>query len=389
MSETWPATTLTMKASQTMNNNGIHVLRGVSSVVLDVPRNHKLVVAAGSILKFIKTSALVVRGDLQIQGTASAPVTLTSICDDIRSDTNKDGSATKPKPGDWRGILFQRYSDASVIAHAVIAYGGQSSTGAVNVSLAGPIFRNTTFTRSPSHGVVVGSMLTARPTFENCAFSQNNGVALLGIPWDSVGKSFGNVASNNTGGDYFQVGSVGLRPNTGVDIRTTSYPGTAIVLGSRPSISNGSRLTLHDGVTVKMTAGGQFSVGSKFECLGTGQNPVRITSIHDDSIGGDTNKNGSATSAAAGDWPGISFGTTASGLVQHTLLRYPGRSSNHGIMLNNDRVTLVSVRIDQAGLNGIFLWGHNGPLNNTVIYKAGGVGIQIVLTYSALMELAR
>ncbi|HKT83226.1 MAG TPA: hypothetical protein VJQ84_05250, partial [Solirubrobacterales bacterium] len=59
--------------------------------------------------------SIFVNGALQSEGTAEAPVTITSVKDDsVGGDTNGDGEATKPAPGDWGEIEYTSAKNVSL-----------------------------------------------------------------------------------------------------------------------------------------------------------------------------------------------------------------------------------------------------------------------------------
>ncbi len=69
-------------------------------------------------------SALDVNGALIAQGSAAAPIAITSFRDDTRGgDTNADGGASVPSIGEWYAINFAAGSQGR-ISRATIAYGG-------------------------------------------------------------------------------------------------------------------------------------------------------------------------------------------------------------------------------------------------------------------------
>jgi RHS repeat-associated protein len=80
-------------------------------------------ISPGSIFKMPNTKSLFVNGTLNTNGTADSPVIFTSLKDDtFGGDTNNDGTATTPQPGDWNLINLAASSKID-FNYATIRYG--------------------------------------------------------------------------------------------------------------------------------------------------------------------------------------------------------------------------------------------------------------------------
>ncbi|MDD4901386.1 MAG: alpha/beta hydrolase [Patescibacteria group bacterium] len=97
----------------------------IASGTISVKSGVKLTIEPGVIIKLAENNTIIVMGELDIKGSAAEPVIITSFKDDSAGgDTNHDGVATKPAPGDWYGILANTAGAKIKIDYARISYGG-------------------------------------------------------------------------------------------------------------------------------------------------------------------------------------------------------------------------------------------------------------------------
>ncbi|MDD5251260.1 MAG: hypothetical protein PHT12_01330, partial [Patescibacteria group bacterium] len=114
----------TLAASALWNADLPYVVSGAVAV----PAGATLTVGPGAVVKS-RTGGyhgLNVSGTLDVNGTPEAPVYFTSLKDDSAGgDTNGDGAATSPAPGDWNAVVAKSGSSVSIDG-AVVRYGGYS-----------------------------------------------------------------------------------------------------------------------------------------------------------------------------------------------------------------------------------------------------------------------
>jgi hypothetical protein len=271
-----------------------------------------LTIEPGTILKLTDGASITVgtAGSIIADAhQATTPCTFTSSKDDLHGgDTNGDGDATAPAPGDWGYVNVT--VNGTVFNYCQFLYGGKNAPytgtlavkGGVVVSVTNCIFahnkggtpddlRAAAFNAS---GVAAGSVITGDTFFDNdlplvingdIDIDNSNvfrmlvadvlfGNAYNGIFWAGNYETSGNIAWTNTEVPY--------------------------VFSSSVSVPVGATLTLGDGVTIKLDQGERLEVAGTLNANATAG--IFFTSLKDDSVGGDTNGDGATTVAAPGDW---------------------------------------------------------------------------------------
>lgn len=120
------------------------------------------------------------------------------------------------------------------------------------------------------------------------------------------------------------------------------------------TVPTGATLTVQPGAIVKFGSGGTFNVNGTLLAGGLTGQPVILTSLKDDSAGGDTNANG-PSSGAPGDWVYCRFASSAASSVLHNVIvRYGGGGGWNPIRLDNCAATFRECTVEDslgAGFN--------------------------------------
>jgi RHS repeat-associated protein len=153
-------------------------------------------------------------------------------------------------------------------------------------------------------------------------------------------------------------GGVSMLLNVSGDITTSTtwtLANSPYVVSGTINIQSPAVLTIQPGVVVKFDAGASLlaKAGATLTANGTALAPITFTSLKDDSIAGDTNGDGTATTPAAGDWAALGYdgykdvsgGHAALGSMQFATVRYGQQLQSRFSMptLQDDAVSTMSL----------------------------------------------
>ncbi len=353
-----------------LTSNTTFVNTEVQNIVgnVDVKPGVTLTVQAGTVVQFSGGTSLTVDGTLLAEGTASKTIIFTSV-----NDNSASGGSNKANPGDWGQLLFTSTSTGSMIDYAVIKYGGGAE---VEASGASPTIENSTIAYSTVFGVqLVDSDATLTgDMFQNNGFSYEFGGAIH-IDLASQPVISGITYTNNNLFNGVALDGGSLPAGT----TTWSNPGVVFWLDGDLTVPTGSTLVLGPGQIIKLggfNSGNNVIVKGTLEANGTAAQPVVLTSKQDDSVGGDTNNDGSKSSPQRGDWNGIQFtSTSTNSVLDHVLVDYGG---NPEVQASGSSPTIENTTFANASVLGVQLVGSDATLtadtflNDGFGYEFGG-----------------
>ena len=315
-----------------------------------------LTLQAGTAVKFGGVeSALIVQGNLVVQGTEANPVAITSLHDNAHGAT-APGSSGAPAAGDWYGIHFAEGS-AGNIEYAFIGYAG---SGGWNATLG---------LWNKAQILVLEADLTMQST------TVDSGL-LVGIYFQGAGlaPTLQHVqVSNNAGAASFPYsnavyqGTVNMQP-TYSDLIFSGNDVDAVVISSNEPLTQSVTLggtvfsfscgytdcpvTIPTGLTLTVAPGTQLSfpaysyrlvvdTGATLLAEGTPTQPITFTSI--------------LTTPQPGDWQGIVVNTGATARLAHCDVSYGGANSYGGLDLSATDVEVRDCHIHHHQYDGVYV----------------------------------
>jgi len=308
-------------------------------------------IAAGNIVK-LNIGIFVKGGWLKAIGSAVDNIYFTSYRNDnLGGDTNNDGAATPPSAGNWHAIKFEDPSiDANcMIKYADFSFGGSSNRAPVWAQNASPTIENCNFENN-----YIGAYIefNSKPVFSNNTIGSSSLVPFA-LTLDAA-PVFSDNSFSFSDNQYDAIGIISSTLTTDAILPqrdVTGIPNVTYLLLGAVTIPESMSLTINPGVVVKgLNSSCRINVRGIFVADGGDDaNRIVFTSVKDDNYGNpaDTNKDGTQTFPAIGNWSGIVFEGTSDDdncLMNFTTIQYASLNSYYisGQHFSRGEITMVN-----------------------------------------------
>jgi len=254
-----------------------------------------LTIEAGVVLRMARGATFQVLGALLAQGTAAAPIIVTS-------------NVASPQPGDWGYVALDGTgASASKLSYVQMFYGQYDNGDEGMLSVTGgaaPTITNSVFAEALQYGIWADD--NSRPTIGNCVFA-GDGSSAVSVPADDGALITGTSLGSNQAG-------IELR-NTSIAHSGTWHQQNAAFVLDGGMLNAQVTLSIEPGVVLRMAGGASFHVEGTLLAQGTASAPIIVTS--------------NQASPAPGDWGYVALdGTGASGSQLSYVQMFYGQYDN-------------------------------------------------------------
>lgn len=354
-----------------------YTIRGTLTVLPNIT----LTIKPGVLVRFENSgyypSQLIIQGSLNAKGQKDRKIIF---------------SSTSKKSIRWNGIKFTSESKKSYLSFVEIknaVQGVETHTSSLTIKnstlqdnktgiyikAASPLIESNSILRNDtaiylenSSGRIIDNLLQnnnkygihginhSSPTIKNNRFKGNVSYAIL-LDTSSSGTL---IKSNEVRGNYPVVYILG--GNTGKIISNKRWTSdTPYVIGGPITIEKDATLTIKEGTIIKFDSFGyylgQIIVNGTILAKGTKKEAIIFTSIHDDSVGGDSKNDGGKKAPSPRNWSGIKLNEeSTNNILHHVVIKYAGK----GVEIHSES---VSIRRTTFSDNNYGIWAETATPN--------------------------
>ncbi len=359
-----------------------------------------LTLQPGLVVKFMRGATLsVTDGELRSGATTGEPVLLTSMNDDACSadqdtgcDTNGDRGNSDPTPGDWEGVYIDEDSLGAFIRNTVGRWGGNDTNGLIQLNHANSTIEDCEISRSEGAGIVVEQVATVIAD-NHLHHNQGDGIKIEAGTTPILVTLRDNLIESNEKGAIAMDANVELVLEGNNEANDNYRNGVTVTGSSRVThrwragpeelpyiivddvaVIDQSTLTIDPGVIIKMDFGRSFGTSRGTLVMeGTEEQPIVVTSINDDSIGGDSNPQDGDVSPNAGNWKSIKFESSGGGgRLANVQLRYGGASNSGTIVIDLEGISITDSTIEMGNGPGVVMSDVEAEIMGTTVSEMSG-----------------
>lgn len=333
--------------------------------VIRIQRTAQLTIGDGALLKFNTGAGFTVDGALNAKN-----VVLTSLKDDaFGGDTNGDGGASVPNPGDWQQIFFGNNATGRLERVQILYAGGGSALSALEIFSASPTVTESIIKYSGSSGIRLnGSPVNLRPVVTRNIIQDVLGFPVVIPPYFSlpVGPDKNDFRVPSDPQRFPTLLSIGIlrgdiMPQVSPIVWSPQdFPFTVL---ETVTVGPGATLQIVPGTVIKFR-----SPGSGLTVRGTLNVDQAILTSFNDDTGGDSNGDSPETPPSPGDWGSIVFEDGGTGTITASQIRYGGGgTSPASLLIINSAPVLQNSTISFSGSAGVQVQGTFAELNGATI----------------------